>query len=202
MVRRVNEIATTATNMDTKQLTALSRRRSKEKKKQEPMQWIARMMRLLTFEPDDLEDYEDQEDYEIDYVFQEYVKDDQEDKVTTFEIMEGVDIKEDYVEVDNDWNLGDPYVKRWAKYNPEGSFKYWRVRLVQDLLPCEEMVEEVSLVTTEDCEDDNEEILPISEMKACLTKVAEAKKLKPINVESLVNAVKFKFVEIGIDSVS
>jgi hypothetical protein len=91
------------------------------------------------FEPDDLEDYEDQTDSELDHV-----KNDLEDEETMFEIMEGVDVKEDDVKVNNDWNLGDPYVKKWAKYNPDGSFKCWRVRLAQDLLPCEEMEEEVS----------------------------------------------------------
>ncbi len=98
-----------------------------------------------------------------------------------------------------------PYGKRWAKYNADGSFKSWRVRLVQDLLPTEEMeMDELSLVTTEeiDNKEDDDYVARESEMKAFLIKVAEAKNLKRASVNSWVDAVEFKFAELGIETVS
>jgi hypothetical protein len=162
-------------------------------------------MVLVAFEPEyPDEDWEDLDEADIEFDFAQlaYSEEDQEDKAITFEILE--DIESDDIEDDNDWNLGNPYVKRWAKYSDDGFFKGWRVRLVQDILLTEEMeMDKISLVTTEQAVDDNyeDDIAPISEMKALIIKFAEAKNLKSGHVFAWVNAVEFKFADIGIKTV-
>jgi hypothetical protein len=74
---------------------------------------------------------------------------------------------------------------------------------VQDILREEEIHDKISCVTTDLSVDDMEdEGIPDSEIKKFLPKVAKEKGIKPMNIESWVDAVESKFSDIGIDSVS
>jgi hypothetical protein len=84
-----------------------------------------------------------------------------------------------------------------------GKFIAWRVRLVQDLLLTEEIEDddlfnEVILCSTENEGQDDVE----SETRKFLKKIAILKKMKPLNVNSWVDAMWNKLEDIGITKIS
>jgi hypothetical protein len=104
---------------------------------------------------------------------------------------------------DDNWDLGDHYIKRWAKYSADGKCIGWRVHLVQDLLPTEEiedddLFDEVLLCSTEDKGQGGVE----PETREFLKKIAVLKKMKQMNVNSWVDAMSNKLEDIGITKVS
>jgi hypothetical protein len=65
------------------------------------------------------------------------------------------------------WDVSELYVKPWAKYDANGTFLGWKVRLVQDILPEEKIDDESSCATTDLSVDNMEdEVIPDSEMKS------------------------------------
>jgi hypothetical protein len=103
----------------------------------------------------------------------------------------------------NDWDLGEPYIKRWAKYSADGKFLGWKVCLVQDILPTEEIKDnelcnEVLLYSTKDEDQDEVE----QETRKFLMKIAVLKKMKPMNINYWVDALSNKLKDIGITKVS
>jgi hydrogenase maturation factor len=94
------------------------------------------------------------------------------------------------------------YIQKWARFNSDGTFAKWKTRMVQDRLPNAVAEDkEVTLVTTEDS-DGNVNLYIESEMRMFLKKVAAAKKLKAMNVESWVGSVEQKLRDINITTVT
>jgi hypothetical protein len=116
------------------------------------------------------------------------------------------EIGQDNIENDDSWDQIKLYVKRWAKYDADGKFLGRKVCLIQDLLPIEEVDYKISCVVTEPTangmDDDESKSMPIFEVKAFVIKVAEENEIKPMNIDSWVDAVESNFMDIGIDTVS
>ena len=101
--------------------------------------------------------------------------------------------------------LGPAYYKTWQKYNPDGSFKSFKTREVNDiLLSTDEVEEEMAFSVTEASDDEDNEGVNIleSELRHFMRKVAEEKRIKPMNVESWMDAVIYKLSDIGMTTVS
>jgi hypothetical protein len=123
---------------------------------------------LLALEEKDLENYEDLKDYN-----------DLEEAEVSYTIDALRENNQENIVSDNVWDLGEPYIKRWGKYSTDGKFLGWKVCLVQDILPTEEIEDdelynEVLLCSTEflcSTEDEGQDGVE-PETREFLTKIA------------------------------